>query len=82
MMNPSDVISEGNYVIVECKFDSSSTKVDISWYKDDKLLPTATSTKIILNDVSLKDDGRYKCKVKSELGTKWSKQALLTVHCE
>lgn len=38
---------------------------DISWYKDDQLLPNETAANLIIRKVSMQDGGRYKLKIKA-----------------
>ena len=67
---PEDSVNmqEGDSVNLICKINEGLPEPQLSWYKNDVLLPSELKTTLILANVTDRDEGEYTCKAQNTGG--------------
>ena len=59
---------EGERLILTCNIIAGLPKPQVSWYKNKMLLADEESTNLILEELTDKDEGQYKCEARNPGG--------------
>jgi len=69
LVSPGRLIQEGDSVNLTCKVIEGLPDPQLSWYKNNVILPNKKKTTLILANVTDQDEGRYTCKAQNVAGS-------------
>lgn len=68
MLGPNWTMREGERLNLTCVIKAGLPAPHLSWYKDETLLVDEESTNLIVEELTEKDDGQYKCEARNSGG--------------
>ena len=68
LIGPNWTMREGDRLNLTCIIKAGLPKPQVSWYKNNLLLVDEESTNLILEELTDKDEGQYKCEARNRAG--------------
>ena len=68
LLGPNWTMREGDRLNLTCIIKAGLPKPQVSWYKNNLLLVDEESTNLILEELTDKDEGQYKCEARNPAG--------------
>ena len=68
ILGPNRTMREGDRLNLTCIIKAGLPRPQVSWYKNKILLIHKESTNLILEELTDKDEGQYKCEARNSVG--------------
>ncbi|KAL7374930.1 hypothetical protein ABVT39_009325 [Epinephelus coioides] len=83
LVSPVHPVTDGDSVILGCKFRTENVHYIVEFYKNDRHIPNVTGRELTISAVSKSDEGFYKCKGKDspQSRKRWtSPESWISIH--